>query len=91
MSKQEFLKQIKTLVNAGKIVRVFKGTDTHGITLWVDNPKYIMFQSFGQSAIKNNLKDLAWIIYDLYVKSDIVNDYTKEKNYTCKVVQGVYS
>jgi hypothetical protein len=91
MKRREFLKQVKALLNSGEIVRVFKGTCKHGITLWIENPSYIHYQSYGQSAVKNNLKELAWVIYDLYGKSDIVNDYSKGNDYTFKVVAGIYS
>lgn len=82
MNKGQQLKEIKSLVNAGFIVRVFK-QDNSNITLWVNDSKYIMWQSYGQSAIKNNYKDLTWLINDLFE--------AKGKSILYKTVSSVYS
>ena len=82
-TKQETIKQIKEVVNSGKIVRVNHAEDSHGITLWLsDNGKYIYFQNYGQSAVKNNLKNLSWVINTLYG--------VNRKEISYKVVNGIY-
>ena len=81
MSKLKQLKEIKDLVNAGFIVRVFK-QDKSNITLWVNDKRYIMWQSYGQSAIKNNFKDLLWLINDLFE--------AKGKSILYKTVPSIY-
>ena len=81
MSKAQQLKEIKNLVNAGFIVRVFK-QDNSNITLWVNDSKYIMWRHYGQSAIKNTCKDLMWLINDLFE--------AKGKSILYKTVPSVY-
>ena len=81
--KMNTLRTVKNLINTGKIVRVFFDGNTHGITLWVNNPDYIMWQSFGQSAVKNNMKDLTWLVNQLYK--------ARGKAITYQIVKSVYS
>ena len=67
MMKKEQIKQIKMLVNCGKIVQVKKENSSEKINLWMGNDnKFIFWRNFGQSVIKNNLKDLTWLINDLF-------------------------
>lgn len=62
MNKKELIKQIKKEVNAGYILQV-STPDNKKINLWLsDSGKYILFRNFGQSAIKNNLHELTWLI-----------------------------
>ena len=83
MEKTKKLKEIKDLINAGFIIRVFKQNNDN-ITLWVnDNKQYIMWQSYGQSAVKNNMKDLTWLINDLFE--------AKRKDIFYKTVPTVYA
>ena len=83
--KLNTLRDVRNLINTGKIVRVFAEGNSHGITLWVnlDRPQFIMWQCFGQSANRNTMKDLTWIVNQLYK--------AKGKAITYKVVEGVYS
>ena len=53
---RQSIRDIKTLLNKGYIVKV-KG----GGCLWLNN-KYIFWRHYGQSANKNTLKDLRWIL-----------------------------
>lgn len=91
MKNLKELREIKKLLNCGEIVRVFKGTCKHGITLWIENPLYIHFQSYGQSAVKNNMENLSWVINELYGNSSMVNDYSTGNKITFKTVKGIYS
>lgn len=62
MNKKELIKQIKKEVNAGYILQV-STPDNKKINLWLsDGGKHILFRNFGQSAIKNNLQALTWLI-----------------------------
>lgn len=57
--KKEKIKKIKRLLNAGFDVEI--KTKEKTCLLWInENKKYIYFQSAGQSAIKNNVKELTW-------------------------------
>ena len=58
-TKKQQIKQIKTLLDAGKTI-ILKGKMSTG-KLWADT-SYIHWQHFGQSANKNTLADLTWII-----------------------------
>ena len=63
MNKKEQLKKIKELISMGNIVRVAKDNSSDNMTVWLSNDdKYIMWQRFGQSAVKNNLKNLTWLV-----------------------------
>lgn len=55
--RNETLKNIKTLLNDGHVIKIKNGT------LWLsENRKYIMFRNFGQSAVRNSLIDLRWLL-----------------------------
>lgn len=59
LTKKQQIKQIKMLLDTGKTVTL-RGRMSTG-KLWADS-KYIHWQHFGQSANKNTLADLTWII-----------------------------
>lgn len=64
MNKKELLKQIKTLVNCGEIVQVY--TPTNNMNLWLsEDTKFILWRNFEQSAIKNNMQDLTWLVNNI--------------------------
>lgn len=60
MNKQQQIKEIKRLLNKGNRIQVNCYNDS--IKLWINDNKYINYIHYGQSAIKNNLKDLNWLI-----------------------------
>ena len=73
MNKKEQLKKIKELISMGNIVRVTKDNSSDNMTVWLSNDdKYIMWQCFGQSAVKNNLKNLTWLVNHI-LKANRVN------------------
>lgn len=73
MDKKEQIKKIKELISTGKIVKVVKDNSFDNIVVWLSNDdKYIMWRSFGQSAVKNNLKDLTRLINHI-LKANRVN------------------
>lgn len=62
------LKEIFYLLQEGNIVQVNKGN------LWVSRDyKYIYWRHFGQSANRNNQKELAWILKTILNVEDIDN------------------
>ena len=71
--KTSKIKEIKTQLNIGNKVKVFCGSAN--ITLWINDPKYITWLSYGQSAIKNNLKELTWLL------NNILNSKRKDIKY----------
>ena len=64
MNKQEKIKQVKKLLDLGYTIKIYGNNNGNGKIWLYDN--YIMFQNFGQSAVKNNLKDLTWLINTIF-------------------------
>ena len=58
-TKKQQIRQIKMLLDTGKTIAL-QGRMTRG-KLWADT-RYIYWQHFGQSASKNTLANLTWII-----------------------------
>ena len=80
--KNRVIRKIKTLVNTGNIVKVQKANSNSKLTLWLNN-NYIMWQYYGQSAIKNNIKELTWLINTLFE--------SKGKEISCYIGKSIYS
>lgn len=62
MEKTRALKEIKELLDNYKIVKV--KSNGNSIVLWV-NPfreQFINWRCYGQSAVRNNLKELKWLL-----------------------------
>ena len=54
------------------------------MTVWLSNDdKYIMWQCFGQSAVKNNLKDLTWLVNHILKASRV--------NISYQIVKSIYA
>ena len=63
MNKKEQIKKIKELISMGNIVKVTKDNSFDDMAVWLSNDdKYIMWRCFGQSAVKNNLQNLTWLV-----------------------------
>ena len=78
MNKQEKIKEVKHLINIGNIVKINNGT------LWLsDDNKYIMFRNYGQSAVRNNIKDLTWLINIIFE--------TKNKDFNYNIVKSIFA
>ena len=61
-TKNEKIKSVKRFLDSGFIVKITCGhTDMH---VWLHNG-YIMFRCFGQSAVKNTIKDLTWLVNNI--------------------------
>ncbi len=78
--KQNLIKQIKALVNQGLFIKVT--CENKNIILWQEQEKYIHWRHYGQSAIKNTLKDLNWLINDLFE--------AKHKKIDFKIVEHIF-
>ena len=84
MNKKEQIKKIKELISIGNIVRVTKDNSFDNMTVWLSNDdKYIMWQRFGQSAVKNNLKDLTWLVNHILKASRV--------NISYQIVKSIYA
>lgn len=80
MSKLNQIKLIKSLVNSGLYVKV--NCQNRNIILWQENEKYIHWRCYGQSAIKNTLNDLKWLI------KEILDTKNKQINY--QIVEHIF-
>lgn len=60
LNKKENIRSVKKLLDLGYTVKI----NNHG-KLWLYN-NYIMYQNYGQSAVRNNLKDLTWLINNIF-------------------------
>ena len=74
MDKKERIKNVKKLLDLGYTVRIYGNPNGDG-KVWIKD-NFIMFQNFGQSAVRNNIKDLTWLI------NNIFNAKRKNFNYT---------
>ena len=84
MNKEEQIKKIKELISMGNIVKVTKDDSTDDMAVWLSNDdKYIMWRCYGQSAVKNNLENLTWLVDHILQANQV--------NISYQVVKSIYA
>ena len=64
--KKEIIQKIKKYMQTFAKIKVFCKGKKENMILWSsDDNKYIYYEHFGRSAIKNNISELTWIINNI--------------------------
>lgn len=74
--KKDRIKNVKKLLDLGYTVKIYGNYNGIG-KVWLHNG-FIMYQNFGQSAVRNTLKDLTWLINNIF--------NAKRKNFSYSVM-----